>query len=215
MTHKFFKTIILVALASSVSGCLPGVLNKYRNGSSKSAGMRSGEPAADINAGNSVIPRSTAKPKADTQKTASATIYAIDQSTYRFLLKEGDVWNGALDVLMRNYNLTIVDKATGIITTEWDSYYLNNAVFRNKVSMRINRSSWNAVDVTIHNNVEKLRDASEAADAVGAVWLPSEDNANETTRIVQNMALILNQPPPILPPGVAVARGVGNGTTRK
>ena len=43
---------------------------------------------------------------------------------------------------------------------------------------------------------------------VGRVWLPAEDGANEPARLVQNMALLMNQPPPVLPPGQAVAKGV-------
>lgn len=137
-----------------------------------------------------------------------ATIYAVDKRTYRFTLKDSDVWDAALNVLLRNYNVTIVDKQNGIITTEWDSYYLNNEVFRNRVSLRISRGPSGAVDLTMHNNVEKLKDAAQAAGTVGVVWLPAEDPANEVSRIVQNMALVLNQPPPVLPPQGAVARDV-------
>jgi hypothetical protein len=67
------------------------------------------------------------------------------------------------------------------------------------------------VDLTVHNNVERLRDASQAAGTVGAVWLPAPDPANEVGRIVQNMALVLNQPPPVLPPNGALAKGNPDG----
>ena len=143
------------------------------------------------------------------QAPPRATIYAIDKSTYRFTLREPEVWDAALNVLLRNYNLTIVDRSSGIIATEWDSYYLDRAVYRNKLSLRVARGS-GGVDMTIRNSVERLRDASEAAGAVGAVWLPTTDPGNEVVRIVQNMAILLNQPPPVVPPqSGAVASGEG------
>ena len=206
MKNLRFVTIS-VAAAVVLSGCLPERLAKYR----KNNTSRSGEPASDVSSAPTY--KSSAK-RAPTAPRAS--IYAVDKRTFRFVLKEADVWDSALNVLLRNYNVNIVDRKTGIITTEWDSFYLNNAVFRNKVSIRISRTNYNNTDVTIHNNVERLRDAAQAAGAVGAVWLPAEDEAGEVARIVQNMALLLNQPPPVLPPGMAIAKdALGDTPTTK
>jgi hypothetical protein len=132
----------------------------------------------------------------------------MDNQTFRFALRDGDVWEAALSVLMRNYNPTIVDRSAGIISTEWDSFFLNGAAYRNKVSLRLVRYGPNLVDLSIHNNVERLRDASQAGGSlatVGAVWLHSSDPANEVARLIQNMAILLGQPPPILPPNGALA----------
>jgi hypothetical protein len=155
-----------------------------------------------------------AAPAASQRAPAQATIYAVDKQTYRFNVREADVWDAVLNVLLKNYNLTIVDRQSGIVTTEWDSYFLNNEVFRNRLSLRVARSSGNTVDVMIHNSVERLRDASQATGAVGAGWLPGEDGANESARVVQNMALLLNQPPPVLPPS-AVAGIPGNSGVKR
>jgi hypothetical protein len=195
------KTLIFMTLAVAMSACLPQQLQKYRNGG-KSAGVEPQDPM--LAPSKDRAPASASKAGASPQR---ATIYAIDKQTYRFQIKDNEVWDSLLNVLLRNYNLTIVDRQSGIITTEWDSYYLKNEVFRNRVSVRLNRSSYSSVDVTMHNNVEKLRDAAQAAGTVGAVWLPAEDQAGEIARIVQNVALVLNQPPPVLPPNTAVAKG--------
>ena len=128
------------------------------------------------------------------------SIYAIDEKTFRFSLASDDVWDAAINVLMRNYNLTIVDKDSGVITTEWDTFFLEQEVFRNKVSLRIQRTSRASADVMIHNSVEKLSNGANAG-AVGAIWLPHQDTANESHRIVRNMAILLNQPPPYIPGG--------------
>ena len=186
---------LVVLCAWSLWGCIPEHLEKYRSASVSSVA----EPVS-----------ADAAPSGEKR----ATIYALDKQTFRFLVREDEVWDSAVSVLLRNYNLNIVDRPTGIITTEWDSFYLKQAVYRNKLTIRIRRVV-GAVEVTLLNNVERLRDASTAASGVGAVWLPAEDMAGETGRLVQNMALVLNQPPPLLPPGMLagqVSEAGGAGT---
>ena len=221
MKHLMLPSLFCVVCTA----CLPVRLDKYRHrdqaGSSASdSGPIGGLGAPDMVGsttlaakGAAVAPQNSANAAANQQR--AATIYAIDKQTFHFALREGDVWDAALNVLLRNYNLTIVDKNSGIVTTEWDSYFLNQEVFRNRLSLRISRGANNGIDVIVHNNVERLRDASAATGAVGAVWLPAEDAANETARVVQNMALVLNQPPPVLPPNSVVAGAGGVPTTYK
>jgi hypothetical protein len=209
-------------LTAASAGCLPHRLQKYQHPSENDrsrgvvddggtqqhpqtmdAGMPGPTPA-DAQAQES--PRRARRHAAD--EPAKPTVYAVEKQTYRFTLREADVWDAMLTVLMRNYNVNIVDRQSGIVTTEWDSYFLQGAVFRNKVSIRLSKASYNAVDVTFVNNVERLRDGAQAAGAIGAVWLPADDPADEVRRLVQNMALVLNQPPPVAPPGV-LAKAAG------
>jgi hypothetical protein len=220
--RALFSTSLGVGLLA-LTACLPAQLDKYRNKDGASKDERASDTVLAPGDGSEVAPQTSPSARqAESTKSQSqtaqarpqkdapprATIYAIDKQTFRIALKDTDVWDAALNVLLRNYNLNIVDRNSGIITTEWDSYYLNKEVYRNKLSLRVAKSSYSSVDVTIHNNVEKLRDASQAAGTVGAVWLPAADPANEVGRVIQNMALVLNQPPPVLPPNAApLARG--------
>lgn len=192
------------------SGCIPDFLQKYRKESAtKEAAESPSSPGADIPLPSDRGADSRRTGPEATQATATrATIYALDKQTFRFHVRDEEVWNAALDVLMKNYNVTIVERQSGIITTEWDSFFLQNAVYRNKISMRFRKQSSGVVDLTVLNNVERLRDASTAGSGVGAVWLPAADAANEVSRIVQNMAIVLRQPPPVLPHS-AVARDLG------
>jgi hypothetical protein len=206
MHSKLIAIALVVGLGTA---CLPSNLDKYRT-KSVSDGAHGG-------AEDPMLPRSKdAEELADkrrkpvspqTDPRARATIYAVDKHTYRFALREPDVWDTVINVLLRNYNLTIVDRASGVITTEWDSFFLDKEVYRNRLSLRVVKTGRDQVEMTVHNNVERLRDASQATATVGAVWLPAEDRGNEVGRIVQNMALLLNQPPPVLPPDSAIAKG--------
>ena len=203
------RNAFLCLLLAGTTACIPDFLSKYRKNSDKEASVseeaNASGPAADIPAGMPQDRASSSKRIADAPQRA--TIYALDKQTYRFHLREEDVWNTALDVLLKNYNVNIVERQSGIITTEWDSYYLSTAVYRNKVSLRFRRQASSVVDMTVVNNVERLRDASTAGSGVGAVWLPASDAANEVARIIQNMALALRQPAPTLPPGIVAVQG--------
>lgn len=151
---------------------------------------------------------STVFSRQDLQSTGEPTnqespIYQVDRNTFHFRTTEPEVWESVLDVLMRNYSLSIVDRNSGILTTEWDSFYLGKAVFRNKLTFRVKKAGLarpeanQGVDLTVHNSVEKLSDTAQGALGLGAVWLPAKDPIEEVHRVIQNMAMILRQPPPV------------------
>lgn len=195
------KTVVKFGAFLTLSlsfGCMPGYLSKYQKKDSGSSTSKTAASPSEVSSSSG----KDSDPKAGNR----ATVYAVDRQTYRFALKEDDIWDSALQVLLKNYNLTIVDRSSGVVTTEWDTFYIKNAVYRNKLSLRLRRINRDIVEVTLRNNVEKLQDGSFAG-TVGAVWLPGEDPGNEVVRVVQNMALTLNQPPPVVPPE-QVARGL-------
>lgn len=126
-----------------------------------------------------------------------AKIFALDGNTFRFQLSFSKVWNSALDVLLENYNLNIVDRRSGIITTEWDSFYLDSKIYRNKVSLRVKKLAYNMVDVTVHNSVETLQNVGTGG--MSSAWLPHAKSSEEMGRLIHNMAINLGQPKPVLP----------------
>lgn len=206
-------------------GCLPPTLEKYRE---QSAAAKKGDPFAidPLLPGGSAVSSSRrdvqpagGKPPPDGSTAAgsweskgalgrqeAAGIFAVDEQTYRIIARDDAVWDVVLDVLLKHYTLTIVDKSSGILSTEWDTFIRANVAYRNKLSLRVRTSGRTSVDLTIRNNVERLRRAGEDGAALGGVWLPSGDPGQEVRRIVQNVALLLALPPPVFPPDGVVAR---------
>ena len=49
------------------------------------------------------------------------------------------------------------------------------------------------MDVIVYNNVETLKSNQTA---LGNIWYPARNDEKEVRRLIQNMALVLNQDPP-------------------
>lgn len=170
--------VLLAGLGLPLSGCMTELMQKYR-------GAAAGSGVAN-------------PPKAGA--AARPGIYPVDQGTFRLALSYDRVWDALMDVLLKNYNLAIADRGNGLITTEWDSYYLDGKVHRNKLSMRLKRLSTGQTELTLFNNVEVLSKLPDGG--ITEIWLPSDRNKVEIGRIVQNMAIALNLPKPQLPPEI-------------
>ncbi len=186
---KSLVTIAFFSLGLSFHmACVPSFLDKYKREEVRASSAKSG--ASPLTAQGSPAPASPSRPG-----RSLASITQIGEGLFRVPMTYDRAWDTMVDVLLRNYNLQIVDKNTGILTTEWDSYYLDGKVHRNKVSMRLKRVGNQGVDLTVHNNVEVL---SRVPEGLSEVWLPSDRNKAEVGRIIQNLAIASGQPKPKL-----------------
>jgi hypothetical protein len=191
-----FELIPVLCFVSWCSACSTlAFLGKY-------SGNRSNQEVQAAAAPSAVPAQTPAKAPAapavaSGARTPRPTIFVVDQGTFRFQLGYDRVWEATMDVLLRNYNLAIADRNNGLITTEWDSYYLDGKVHRNKVSMRLKRLGGSLVEVTIFNNVELLSKLPNGG--ITEIWLPTDKNKPEIGRIIQNMAIAMGQPRPNLP----------------
>ncbi|NRA65801.1 MAG: hypothetical protein HRU19_15025 [Pseudobacteriovorax sp.] len=174
------RITLLVLLCFLTSSCSTDIFRKYSKTSSRPGG-------------NSA---KFSQSKQGKQKPTAA-IVALDGNTYRFHQPFPSVWNSMLDILLENYNLNIVDRRSGIITTEWDSFYIGDTVYRNKLSVRLKKVAFNMVDITLHNSVEALKSLDK--NGLSTAWLPAEGGHEEKVRILQNMAISLNLPKPVIP----------------
>ncbi len=184
-----FPLLCLAGLQLPLSGCVTDLLQKYRRTAASAA------PGAKASAGGS---------------TQRPGIYPVDQGTFRFAMGYERIWDALMDVLLRNYNLAIADRGNGLITTEWDSYYLDGKVHRNKLSMRLKRLTSGQAELTLFNNVEVLSKLPDGG--ITEIWLPSDKNKTEIGRILQNMAVALNLPKPNIPLENVAGAQAGNPT---
>lgn len=176
---------LLVLVAFCFIGCVPSYIkNKYtkREAVQSSDEEKPAQPRKGLFSSNK-------KPQ-----PAQPSVYAIDDQTFRFKKSTREVWDSLVSVLLKNYNLNIVDQGAGIITTEWDKFVLKDSYFRNKLSIRIHAVNGSLTEMTVHNSVEKLQSSPGLP---SNLWLPVQDEANELDRIVQNVSVVMNLEPPV------------------
>jgi hypothetical protein len=128
------------------------------------------------------------KKPATQNKAIKKTVQKLDHKTYRYQVERLKVWKAILDIISPDYNVTVVDLKSGIITTDWDRYYLDGKAFRNRITLRTKRVGKKETTLIINNKVERLKDNN---------WLPSKKESEEVNRIVYNLSKMLGQ---ILPP---------------
>ncbi len=160
--------IKLSLLSFVVMSCVPAHLQKYNQ--------------------RSAVSSSSNSKKAVTEPLSALT--SLKNGRYQINASSSSVFESALNTILNNYTLNIVSRETGVISTNWDSYYIGDTVYRNRVSLRIRYRSRSQSEIIVHNTVEKLKDGS-AAGTVGAVWLPASDQAEEVNRIVKNIGFEL------------------------
>ena len=132
-----------------------------------------------------------------TQKARLPSVDYIDKNRFRIHQTYSRVWDCTIDLMLKNYNLNIANKSSGLITTEWDSFYLDGKVYRNKLSIRVKKLNWNMVDVIVYNNVEILAD--NTGNSGPMIWLPEHDGKPEIGRIITNLAILLRMGKPNIP----------------
>ena len=186
----------------NLTACLPAYLQKYRTEEvvDSPGALRPG-PGPTVPEYTSFssreLPGQASPASQPSPSQSSEAVVMIDRSTFLVKQELKDVWEGTLTVLLKNYNVTIADKSVGVITTEWDSFYLNNKVYRNKLSVRVRTIKAKETELTLFNNVEELQEDQKLG--TSAIWLPSDSGLREVGRIVQNLAIALNLPQPKLP----------------
>ncbi len=201
---RFFDVSMCALCAFALYACLPSHLKKYQEPVSNKDALQ--EPTTDIalvgkQGDETMVAEAKEAPKpAVVAPAVRPTIIAINKNTYQFSLPDDQVWDSLLAVLLKNYNLTLISREQGLVTTEWDSYQLGDLVYRNKVSARLQKAGRRGCELTVHNNVERLSDEQPQQN----LWLPGDDGNDEGLRIVKNIAILLRQPPPqTTPPNIA------------
>lgn len=140
-------------------------------------------------------------------------ITALSPGAWLIPERPGEVWNGVLNILLRHYNVQTVNQESGVITTEWDRFYLNQKVYRNKISLRVVNGPYQQTHLMVVNNVEVLQDGADAG-SLSPVWLPSKDTSQESERLVRSLAAWLRISPPVNPVARSDKSDSGKGTWR-
>jgi hypothetical protein len=162
-----------------LSSCMPSHLQKYRR-----------DPGAGDEPRNLTAPSTREiRTNQPSENAKQPLVEPVDHQTFRFRVSESVAWEAALAVLVKDYNVNVVDRQSGLLTTEWDSSTAGDTPKRNKISLLIRKTSWQSVEITIYNNDEALSSSNGES-----VWMKAGDGRDEISRVAKNIALRLGEP---------------------
>lgn len=164
--------------AAALSGCLPGSLQKYQQRSSSV---------------DAAIPLPAPKAPKVRSKTAPRIVGQLKENTFNISASYHHTFRTALEILAENYPIHLVDVKAGVITTAYDTYYLDNRLYRNRLTLVI-AATGKASSKLVVNNTREVLDVSRVGEAGGQVWFPELKNNKEINRVAQNIARKLSLP---------------------
>lgn len=169
---------LTLCVAAALTGCLPGSLRKYQQSSSS---VDAAIPLAPL---KRVSPRS---------KTAPRTVGQLRENTFTIAAPYHHTFRTALEILAENYPIHLVDAKAGVITTAYDMYYLDNRLYRNRLTLVISATGKTSCTMVVNNSREVL-DVSRVGEVGSKVWFPELKNQQEIKRVAQNLARKLSLP---------------------
>ncbi len=109
----------------------------------------------------------------------------INDTTYRSALPSQLVFNMIARQLSKNYILSAVDRKSLTATTDWDKFFIDSRLFRNRMSVIVFPVANRMTEVVIKNNVEYFSGTSIDSNENGN-WLPSPDLTDEVQKLVNS-----------------------------
>ena len=124
---------------------------------------------------------------------------------------EGNVWRTAMDprlvyqmttrALSRSYIINSADKRNLSISTDWDKFFVEGRLFRNRMNVTVFSIGTRQTEIIIKNTVEYYSGSPQnPIDVTASQWLPSPDITDEVPRFIdslnQQTALLLSRHSP-------------------
>ena len=101
-----------------------------------------------------------------------------------------NVFHKTLRLLSQDYIVTQANKESMTIQTDWDSFFLEGRLLRNRISITFYPIALKSTEVQINNFVEYQKDTLNTSSqglqstSGGIIWVPGPDITNETQRVL-------------------------------
>lgn len=133
--------------------------------------------------------------------TSPLMFQRLDKNTWRIAASAPHIFQTVARILSQTYILSKADRKTFSLSTEWDKFFIDGRLFRNRVSINVFPLNQKFADLVIKNNIEYYTQSNAKVDTNSPdQWLPSQDITNELERILdktqkQLMANLTNTTP--------------------
>ncbi len=123
----------------------------------------------------------------------------IDGNIWRSGMEPVALFNMISRLLAQRYLISNVDRRSLTIATDWDKFFIEGRLFRNRLSISVFPVGLRQTEVVIKNTVEYYSGSPNGGEAATSVvnWYPTPDITDELPRVVDSLnrqIAYLNQP---------------------
>lgn len=109
----------------------------------------------------------------------------LDKNTWRVAASAPQLFQTVAKILSQTYIISKADRQTLSMSTEWDKFFIDGRLFRNRVSINVFPFNPRASDLVIKNNIEYYTQTAQKVDENDPTqWLPTHDVTDELERIL-------------------------------
>jgi hypothetical protein len=110
----------------------------------------------------------------------------IDKNTWRVATSAGHLFQTIARVLSYTYIISKADRHALSLSTDWDKFFIDGRLFRNRISVNVFPHSPRTADLIIKNNIEYYTQNAQKADENSPTqWLPTQDITDELSRVLE------------------------------
>lgn len=118
--------------------------------------------------------------------TSPLMFQRLDKNTWRIAASAPVVFQTAARILSQTYILSKTDRRSFSLSTEWDKFFIDGRLFRNRVSINVFPLNSKFADLVIKNSIEYYTQNNAKLDTNSPdQWLPTQDITNEMERILE------------------------------
>lgn len=110
----------------------------------------------------------------------------LDRNTWRVAAAAGPLFHTIARILSQTYIISQADRHALSISTEWDKFFIDGRLFRNRISVNVFPHAARSADLVIKNNIEYYVQSAEKIDENNPTqWLPTQDVTDELDRVLE------------------------------
>lgn len=121
------------------------------------------------------------------QLMRSRELQKVENNVWRTSSHPSGVFSILVKLLSQNYILRNIDRRNFSLTTDWDKFFVEGRLFRNRINVTVFPLSNKQTEVIVRNFVEYYSGNPQNTEESVSSWLPSPDITDEVTRIVDSM----------------------------
>jgi hypothetical protein len=107
----------------------------------------------------------------------------IEGNTWRTLAHPAIIFRIMFRLLSQNYVITSLDKKNFTLQTDWDKFFIDGRLFRNRMSVMVFPVGSRQTEVVVKNIVEYFAGNSTKDEII--TWLPTPDITDEIQKLVE------------------------------